>query len=160
VRIDAVFANAVQDPALRSDLVASIGLCFGSEYVAEGFTQYVAGVVPSSMREAAASVLAFDVFVHNPDRRADNPNLFVDRSGYLVFDHEQAFSFLLPLLAATEPPETSPALDIVDRHVFRRAFGRSDPDFTPFRNALAEDRTTPNTLAFEASTRGQLLYER
>ena len=73
-------------------------------------------------------VLGFDVFVHNPDRRAANPNLFVDRSGFLLFDHEQGFSFLLPLIGAPAP-ETSPALDIVEHHVLRHAFGRSGPDF-------------------------------
>lgn len=34
-------------------------------------------------------------------------------------------------------------------------------DIVPCRASdFREDRTTPNTLAFEASTRGQLLYER
>lgn len=138
VRIDSVFADSVIDPELRQDLRGSVGLAFGSEYVSDAFTQYAAGLVLSStQRAAAAMVLGFDVFVHNPDRRATNPNLFVDRSGFLVFDHEQAFSFLLPLIGAP-PPETSGALDIVEHHVLRHAFGRSGPDFGPFREALSK----------------------
>lgn len=138
LRIDSMFADSVADPELREDLRASIGLAFGSQYVSDGFTQYAAGLALSStQRGAAAMVLGFDVFVHNPDRRAANPNLFVDRSGFLLFDHEQAFSFLLPLIGAP-PPEISPALDIVEHHVLRHAFGRSGPDFGPFREALSK----------------------
>lgn len=137
VRIDRFFADSVMDPTLRQDLHASIGLAFGSEYVSDGFTQYAVGLeLSSTQRKAAAMVLGFDVFVHNPDRRAVNPNLFVDRSDFLLFDHEQAFSFLLPLIGGP-PPETSPALDIVEHHALRHAFGRSGPDFGPFREAVS-----------------------
>lgn len=138
VRIDGVFADSVIDPVLRQDLRGSVGLAFGSEYVSDAFTQYATGLVLSTtQRAAAAMVLGFDVFVHNPDRRATNPNLFVDRSGFLVFDHEQAFSFLLPLIGAPAP-EASPALDIVEHHVLRHAFGRSGADFGPFREAVSK----------------------
>lgn len=136
VRIDSAFAGAVVDAELRADLETSLGLVFGSEYVAGDYTQYADGLALSSeQREAAARVLAFDAFVHNPDRRHDNPNLFVNRRGFLVFDHEQAFSFLVPVIGSG-PPETDPALDIVERHVFRHVFGRGGPDFGGFRSAL------------------------
>lgn len=137
VRIDQVFAESVHDAALKADLLQSVGLVFGSEYVSGDFTQHSAELLLSTaQREAAALILAFDVFVHNPDRRKHNTNLFTNRSRFLAFDHEQAFSFLMPLIGAPDPI-TSPALDIVEHHVFRHAFGRGGPDFGPFRSALA-----------------------
>ncbi len=139
VRVDQLFADSVMDPDLRADLRQSVGLCFGSEFVSDGFTQHTPELVLSTaQRRNAATVLAFDVFIHNPDRRADNPNLFTDRAGFLLFDHEAAFSFVLPLIGSQESPISSPALDIVDKHVFRHVFGRNGPDFDPFRSALGQ----------------------
>ncbi|MCB9591139.1 MAG: hypothetical protein H6719_00280 [Sandaracinaceae bacterium] len=135
VRIDQAFAQSVIDPDLRSDLLASVGLVFGSEYVSDDYTQYVHGLVLSpGQKAAAAHVLGFDVFTHNPDRRADNPNLFVNRNGFVLFDHEAAFSFLLPIIGAP-PPATDPALDIVSHHVFRHALGKA-PDLGSFEAAV------------------------
>jgi hypothetical protein len=136
VRIDASFASSVHDEALRADLLQSVGLVFGSEYISGDFTQHSAELLLSSaQREAAALIIGFDVFIHNPDRRRHNTNLFANRSGFVAFDHEQGFSFVMPIIGAPDPI-TSPALDIVEHHVFRHAFGRGSPDFGAFRSAL------------------------
>ncbi len=102
VSISDDFAQSV-DPSLREELVSSIGLVYGSRFV-RGVTQ-VAQDYPftASQREIAASILAFDVFIHNRDRRASNKNLFIDRNDLVVFDHELAFDFVHALIGAPDP---------------------------------------------------------
>lgn len=120
----------------RHDLRSSVGLVYGSRYERR-YTQLPRDYALSpSQREGAARILAFDVFVHNPDRRADNNNLFVDREGFLVFDHELAFDFVRGVIGAPDPVlDHCPA--IVEHHVFRAALRGKSPPMTPFRGALA-----------------------
>ena len=47
-----------------------------------------------SVRTAAAAIVAFDVFVHNSDRRRKNPNLFLRDRDLVAFDHAEAFTFV------------------------------------------------------------------
>ena len=139
VRIDQEFVSGVQDDGLRKDLAASVGLVFGSQYHPDDYTQYSKNLpLSTTQRHVAASVLGFDAFTHNPDRQTNNPNLLANRSDFLVFDHEQAFvSFWLPVLGAPSP-ERDAVPEIVDRHVFRRKFGRPGPDLEPFQTALKD----------------------
>ncbi len=62
-------------------------------------------------------MIAFDVYVHNADRRFDNANLFVARDQFLAFDHEQAFAFLYAI-GGSDPVDDECA-DILGRHVLR-----------------------------------------
>ncbi len=115
----------------------STGLAYGSTFE-KGYTQIAADyALSSALREEAARVLAFDVFIHNADRRRENPNLHVSRDRFLVFDHEQAFSFLLAILAPD--PVSDHCAGIVDRHVLRSrlvAAGVSLAGATPRIQAL------------------------
>lgn len=117
VEITKEFADAIDDPALRALVQRSLGLAYGSTFE-KGYTQITVDyALSSAQREEAARVLAFDVFIHNADRRRENPNLHISRDRFLVFDHEQAFSFLLAILAPD--PVSDHCADILDRHVLR-----------------------------------------
>jgi hypothetical protein len=134
VEIDEDFAAAVSNE-FRADVRSSIGLAFGSTFVANHTQLPADHALSPDQKEAAARLLAFDVFIHNPDRRAGNQNLFLARSKLLAFDHEQAFSFLLPLLG-TADPAVDPALDIVQRHVLSMFLKGKMPSLEGFRSNL------------------------
>jgi hypothetical protein len=136
VRISAEFAAGITRDFL-ADLAGSIGLVFGSTFVGKPYTQMPADfVLNARQRRAATAILAFDIFIHNPDRRVGNHNLFVKRNDFLVFDHEAAFSFLLPLIGVSEDPTLSPGLDIARNHVFWRVLRGKEIDLDGFRQKL------------------------
>lgn len=119
VSVSAEFAGAV-DSEFRADMMASIGLVYGSGYVDRPYTQLATEYALSSdQRETAARILAFDVFIHNADRRPENHNLFVKRNDLLVYDHEAAFDFLLPIFGRATDPALDPCPAILQRHLFR-----------------------------------------
>lgn len=76
----------------------SVGPNFGTTVVT-GFSAWpVNNPIPDAMLEAAVNILAFDALIDNPDRRLNNPNLFVQGDRLLIYDHEFAFSFLLAIV--------------------------------------------------------------
>lgn len=131
----------------------SLGSTFGSMYWPGPLTQWTPNVlIPQELRAVALELVAFDVLIHNPDRRVENPNVLVSRQSLLAFDHGDAFSFLLPLLGSAIDPAVSPALDILEQHVFARGLGQKIPSLDRFRAAVAAitdedldaiDRATP-----------------
>ncbi len=128
VTIDQEASSAVIDAELRLDLQQSVGLVYGSKYVGDrGQTQLPSELQPTrAQREAAGLVLGFDVFIHNPDRRTQNHNLFVHRDGVIAFDHEAAFSFVLPVLFAPDPV-SDPCIGLIGQHALLRWL-RGHPD--------------------------------
>lgn len=97
------FANSVKETGVVAGLKQSVGAAvYGSQHlVAQPMTN--GGHLDPSLRGAAAGVLAFDVFVHNIDRRLTNPNLLTQRAALVAIDHGDAFSFLYPVLFAPDP---------------------------------------------------------
>ena len=135
VEITAQFAASVDDPQARSILEGSLGVAFGSTFE-HGYTQLPREfALSATLRDEAARVLAFDVYIHNVDRRRDNPNLFVQRDQFLAFDHEQAFSFLFAILAP-DPVFDDCASSILDRHVLRSYLRGQMPSLSDFAARL------------------------
>jgi len=119
VEVTDAFARSL-DPPWRDIALRSLGVAFGSRHRAGGFSPWPARtLIPFDLREAAVELVAFDVLIHNPDRRIDNPNVLVSRDEILAFDHEMAFSFVLPLLGAPDPVEDA-LLPVLDQHLFAR----------------------------------------
>lgn len=134
VTITSEFASGVSEP-FHMELNSSVGLVFGSRLVEMSERKPRGQGLPASQREAAAQVLAFDVFIHNSDRRAANNNLFIDHDNIVLFDHELAFDFLLPAIGATDPVlDHCPS--IVERHVFFDPLRQGPPKLDRFRAAL------------------------
>ena len=115
------FAASIPDSAVRERALGSLRPAYGSR-VALGVSPPLLGeVLPAGIRLAAAELLAFDLFIHNYDRRAgSNPNVLVGRERVVPFDHGDAFGFLLPLFGA-EDPIAGPLLDVARQHVFGAA---------------------------------------
>lgn len=133
VQITAAFA-AAQQPPIQARFAASLGLAFGSCY-RHPLTQLVKGMLlPIDLREAAAEVLAFDVFIHNVDRRFENPNLMYEGGELVPYDHDAAFAFLFGLGAAD--PATDALEPVIKQHVFHGLFGRKMPSLDGFRSKI------------------------
>lgn len=136
VDVTPAFASVVIDPVLAPGVRKSVGSVFGSGFV-QGSPMMAGELIDPSLRGEAAKILAFDAFIHNADRRAVNPNLFLGRNGFIVYDHGDAFSFVWPLLLAPDPAE-DPLLSMLDQHVFAPLLRRqAAPDLTDFSARLA-----------------------
>jgi hypothetical protein len=121
--------------AFRDELQRSIGLVFGSHFLGVGQQMPRADHLSSLELKRAARILAFDVLIHNADRRAVNPNLLIDRDELVVFDHELAFGFLLAIGAPD--PVTDHCPEIVVSHALRQAALRAPPKPAAIRRAIA-----------------------
>lgn len=124
VTIPPALAETVEGFTLRSWIRDAKRPVFGSRLVT-GLTPPIPSEgLPAEIRLAAAELIAFDVFIHNYDRRSTNPNVLVDRTRVVAFDHGDAFAFLLPLLGGGDPAR-EPLLDeVVKKHVFGQSFSR------------------------------------
>jgi hypothetical protein len=136
VTVSREFAEAIKDPVFRRIALASIGSAFGAAFMAAPFTQYTADMPHAELLETAAMLLAFDVFVHNPDRRRTNPNLLVSKTRLFAFDHGEAFSFVFALFGNHA---TDPLLEMLEQHALSGPGwlrGRQC-NFRRFRSALS-----------------------
>jgi len=130
------FADGIQDHGIRAGAARSIGSVFGSAFI-QGIPMVSADLVDATLRSAAANLIAFDAFIHNIDRRAQNPNLFLGRTQPIVFDHGDAFAFIWPLVGASDPV-TDPVVSLLDKHALAACVRRrAAPGLTDFRGALA-----------------------
>lgn len=113
-------------PADAKDLLTrSVGINFASEALMTGFGAVPPEPrIPMALRRCAAEVFAFDIFIQNYDRKADNPNLLWNRTNIYLIDHERA----LHAIQNRESPPSIAGLEL-DRfydHVFYSALSPSD----------------------------------
>ncbi len=112
---------------------------FGSRYV-DGMLPVPTGAVAKGLREAAAGILAFDLFIHNIDRRAGNPDpnlrTLGEDGGFVVFDHDLAFTFTQLIIGAPDPV-TDPLLMVKQDHIFWGRFGTKLPKNEEMRDRIA-----------------------
>lgn len=87
--------EGVSDPVAQSDIANSEGLNFGSKLLRAAAYSY-------SMAKSLANygrlhdIIAFDSYVLNEDRNADNPNMIVSEEGILyVIDHGFTLPFFM-----------------------------------------------------------------
>ena len=104
VDIDDAFTRSVADDGIRERLSTSCRTAFatvaaGSQWRGWNSTDRIA----ASQMQLALSILAFDCFVANPDRRPSNPNLLVKGSEWRLIDHEAAFGFRMKLFPTCAP---------------------------------------------------------
>ena len=101
----------------------------------EGTSQYLLELPDPALRGPAAELIGFDVFIHNPDRRRTNPNLFVMRGQLVPFDHGDAFSFIFPTLFAPDPA-TDVLEKLVEDHACRDWLRGREFSLQAFRDGL------------------------
>jgi len=131
------YAEALADLGQRAIALGSLGSAFGSEHVSAGVTQYTADLPDPALRTPAAELIAFDVFIHNPDRRRTNPNLFVSRDNLLAFDHGDAFSFLFHIFGAPDPATDTLSSSIAE-HACRPWLFKREFSLVRFRSAVEQ----------------------
>lgn len=105
IRIEQNLAELISgiEPSNKTCILSSIGLNFGTKLVSGYSVWPVDKHIPDAIWQTAVDIFAFDALVQNPDRRFDNPNLFVNGDSILIFDHEMAFSFLLDISPSATP---------------------------------------------------------
>jgi hypothetical protein len=97
VSITQNFAENQPTPIIRGRLANSIGLSYGSKVVEMEALQSL--FFQKDKIQAAENIFAFDALIQNPDRcnnNGHNPNMFQTREGFILYDHEMAFSFSTP----------------------------------------------------------------
>ena len=135
VLIESDFATGIKDAGTRSDALKSLGAAFGCS-IFSGATQWLSeGSLPADLQAPAAELLAFDMFIHNVDRRAQNHNVMVGREEVLAFDHGDAFAFIFPNIGAP-PAATDPLVAVADQHVFRSALRGIELPLSGFYESL------------------------
>ncbi len=136
--LDPMFTNlvSVEYPSRRDVLKSSVGWNFGTRHMPAAGTWPVDMSIPWDRIDTAVEIFAFDALIQNPDRRFNNPNLLADGSGFHVFDHELAFSFLRVVL-----PSLTPWIIDQDRyleqHVFYRKLKSKPIELEGFTTQLA-----------------------
>ena len=120
----------------------SIGLNFGTQFLVNLTGWPVDKPVPGPMQTAAIKVYAFDALIQNPDRTFKNPNLASRNDDLFIFDHEEAFSFLLGIFPSRTPWKLETEV-YLKRHVFARALKQVpfDEDFLRRLGGLSEEVT-------------------
>lgn len=96
VDIPADFALSLPNPAIRDRVRASLGLNFGSLYIPQAL-QFSPPPSPQHI-PLATRIFCFDMLIGNFDRRQAKINMFKDKEGFIIYDHEQAFPYSLPHL--------------------------------------------------------------
>lgn len=131
-------SNASDDPATRQLMMRSRGVVAGSVWF-DGLLQDQNEKLSKSERNEAQKILGFDVYIHNPDRRHNNPNLDRKPNGlrFALFDHEYAMSFRLPgMVLNAPPPETDSCENIILEHVFYGGLRKKKIPFKELESSL------------------------
>jgi|SRR5579859_280211 len=137
IEITRDFAEVVADvqPQLAAALRAGVGLNFGSRVIKPMSTWLVGRSIPETMLPDAIKIFAFDALIQNPDRRADNPNLFTQGDDIYAYDHETSFSFLFALAASPQPWNLEDQ-NYLQHHVFYSRLKSRELDLNDFRDRL------------------------
>ncbi|MEO8352872.1 MAG: HipA family kinase [Chthoniobacteraceae bacterium] len=144
VDIPTDFAEIISDADDAAMVRQSVGLNFGSIHFGQGFTTWPPERAPhGAQRDQAAAIFAFDTLTQNPDRRAQNPNLWSRSDRLGVYDHEQAFSFLfLPIIGGAprpwNPADQAAGFPFLENHIFYGSLRSSRFDLDPFEERLSD----------------------
>jgi hypothetical protein len=144
VDVPSDFADIIPDADAAALVRNSVGLNFGSIHLGQGFTTWPPERAPhGAQRDQAAAIFAFDTLIQNPDRRAQNPNLWSRSDRLGVYDHEQAFSFLfLPIIGGAprpwNPTDQAAGFPFLENHIFYSSLRGSKFDLDPFEERLGD----------------------
>jgi len=76
INIDPLIAEVIPSQSLSIKIRESAGMNFGSKVITGGFDTWPIGkAIPSSLKQLAIEIFAFDALIQNPDRRPDKPNI-------------------------------------------------------------------------------------
>jgi len=142
IHISPAFTTTISGSGYQA-AIKSIGYNFGSRYQ-EGFSSLVKApsMISNLLQPLALDIFAFDQFISNADRSnrpEQRPNVLSDGNGYLILDHELAFSFvsLVPFLRNKTPWIPGHLeRELIEGHVFYPYLRQKEYDFKPFCEKL------------------------
>jgi hypothetical protein len=116
----------------------STGTNFGSVYI-QGFkTILTTEELNSQQLTFAQALFAFDVFIQNPDRTINKPNMMTDGHEIVIYDHELAFSFALDIFPNQQPWVIREVdLEWINRHCILPKIRGKEFDFQSFADGLS-----------------------
>jgi HipA-like kinase len=110
---------AIPSPEIANLVGQSVGLNFGTKKLHPGLHTWLKDrPIPVRLRSLAVEVFAFDLIAQNPDRRRENPNIQWRGGELYIYDHDLAFSFVVPLIG-WQPPWID-AGQFFTEHIFYR----------------------------------------
>ena len=146
VKVEADFVGTIPESDDRCRLAKrnagrSTGWNFGLMKLPAGFSTIPKKrTISQALMPMAAEILAFDIFIANPDRTVENPNCQSNGREFGIFDHELAFRTegILFWKAPWEKGGISFPKGQPDhlRHVFLDEVRGSEPDFRRFGGAF------------------------
>jgi hypothetical protein len=126
----------------KTALMASNDRQFGSRHLGSGWTTYPNGkVLEDCLINQALCIYVFDLLIQNVDRRLEKPNVLTNGTELRAYDHEKAFTFLVPLLRERYAPWQIRQYDWARNHIFYKSLkGRKlDIDSSVDKIASLED---------------------
>lgn len=140
VEIEQDFVDAVTDPRDKIRLGQDLGENFGSVYH-EDFAKFRPGMTMAKERQSELeSILAFDDYMLNNDRKAENVNLLIRGDNLLLIDHSLCFPHLNSP-DVHEPWKEFLPDDSVRSHCIYPSLRQNDPDFGLFSNFVRNELT-------------------
>lgn len=121
----------------------SLGINFGSKHE-PGYWEFTKNqLLTDKQIKEAQRIFAFDIFISNPDRRLDKPNMLTNGENVLIFDHELAFDFVLQLFKNKTPWQLRPEdKEWIKRHYFFSILKGNENEFEEFVSEFG--KLTPN----------------
>lgn len=104
VQLPTEFCDSIPFPAIQARLMSSCPLAFACLDAGKQWRGWNAtDRVSPGQETVAVSIMAFDAFTGNSDRRPGNPNLLVKDQAWRLIDHENSFSYRLRLFPRCQP---------------------------------------------------------
>ena len=128
---------SVHDIEVRRTLEISNPIAFGSYVAGFGWKQWSSeDTLTAKRRQMALEIFTFDVFIENPDRRPNNPNLLVRGDEFRIIDHELALH-VRGMLPRPTPWQQGYLDQIIrtDGHIFANRLRGGALDFEVIGNA-------------------------
>ncbi len=132
-------------PDARTRCENALGWAFATKHLPPGYSLLPSGKSPSrKLLPKLAELYAFDGLIQNADRMASNPNCLVKGDDLRLFDHDQAFGFLLDLFGA-QPVEKPESYSFLNRHLARPFLTQDRAAFERLEGAW--EAITPATVS-------------
>lgn len=111
----------------------SIGMNFGCKYVPAHLSFTSNQPLNDNQQKQAKEIFPFDIFISNPDRRIDKPNMITNGENIVIFDHELAFAFIMDFIKNPEPWIINDhELSWIRNHYFYSYLRKSEHNFDSF----------------------------
>lgn len=116
------FVNTLESGENKSIAEASLGLNFGCKYIEDVlvFKNEILSTLKKEILETLQKILLFDLFIANPDRTLEHPNLFIKKEKVIAYDHELAYAFLYDFVP-NQSIFTSGDRGILEKHILYKS---------------------------------------